>query len=81
MGQMQIPKNIAGNAPAGATQSQAMMMKKMKGSQMPTDIGLLPLTFVSPSFKELREMYKDEKRKLLSVLWLRFRRSIRGPLQ
>ena len=81
MGQMQMPKNIAGHAPAGARQSQQMMLKGMKSSQVPTDIGQLPLTLVSPPLRELYEMYQDDKRKFLTILWLRIKKSVQGPMQ
>ena len=81
MGQMQMPKNIAGQAPSGARQSQQMLLKNMKSSQIPTDIGQLPLTFVSPPIRDLLRMYKDDKRKFLTVLWLRIKRSAQSPLQ
>lgn len=81
MGQVQMPKNIAGMAPSGARQSQQMLLKGVKSSQIPTDIGQLPLTFVSPPLQELYRMYKNDKRKLLTVLWLRIKRSVQSPLQ
>ncbi len=81
MAQMQMPKNFAGQVPAGARQSQQMMLKSMKSSHVPTDIGQLPFTFVSPSVTELYRMYKHDKRKFLSVLWLRVKKSVQGPMQ
>ena len=81
MGQMQMPRNLAGQAPSGARQSQQMMLKNLKSSQIPTDIGQLPLTFVSPPIRELFRMYRGDLRKFSTVLWLRIKRSVVSPLQ
>ena len=80
MGQAQMPKNIAAGA-AGGMQSQKMMMKGIQSGQIPTDLGLLPSTLVCPPLLEVIGMYRQDSRKrLLSVLWLLFKRRFRGTL-
>ena len=56
-----------------------MMMKGMSGGKLPTDIGLLPTTFIPPSLGEIYRMYSNDKKRLLTVLWLRIRRIFRSP--
>jgi mitochondrial protein MBA1 len=61
--------------------SMRSMAKEMSKRQLPTDIGLMPGTFVSPTVKELFRMYKEDRRMLRGVLWLRLKRAVLNPIK
>jgi hypothetical protein len=56
------------------------MAKEMSKRQIPTDIGLMPGTFVSPTLKELFRMFKDDGKTLRKLLWLRVKRAVVNPV-
>lgn len=76
MGQIQWNQGSESTKARDKMQSQQSMMKNASKTQIPTDMGLMPTTFVSPSVRTLFRMYRNEKKKLLRILMLRLRR---GP--
>jgi hypothetical protein len=75
MGAMQFARNKDMTKMRDNMKSQGSQMRTAKSSQIPTDVGLLPNVFVSPGVLDLYRMYKGDKRKLLTVLWLRLKQT------
>jgi hypothetical protein len=78
MGQVKMPGNIMSQVPKEQLRTQQSRMKEMGKNQIPTDLGLLPLTFVPPPAKELYHMFKADKSKILPVSWLWMKRKFTG---
>jgi hypothetical protein len=75
MGAMQFARNKDLTKVRDQMMSQSQQIKNAKANQIPTDVGLLPSVFVSPGVLQLYRMYKGNTKRLLAVLWLRFKQA------